>query len=161
MTMTAHALRAEVATQCDALGDLAARANVALFSVKPHGALYHAANEDMSIAQSVVGGAVEALGYEISMIGPPRGALAMACEEAGIALLGEGFADRAMRPDGSLVPRSEPGALITDASRAAEQARVLVRSGTFRTLCVHGDTPGAEAIARAVREALGEVWGPS
>jgi UPF0271 protein len=157
MNMTVHALRAEVATQCDALADLAARANVVLHSVKPHGALYHAANEDAQLAEAVVGGAVESLGYEIVMIGPPRGALSLACEEAGIALLGEGFADRAVRADGSLVPRSEPGALITDPSRAAEQARVLARSGTIGTLCVHGDTPGALAIARAVRAVLEEV----
>ena len=151
MTMTEPALRASVASQCETLEDLAADADVTLRFVKPHGALYHAADRDAVIAHAVVGGAIEALGYEIAIIGPGGGALARACEAAGVALLVEGFADRAMRADGSLVPRSEPDALITDRDAAVAQARALVATGRCGTLCVHGDTPGALAIAQAVR----------
>jgi len=66
----------------------------------------------------------------------------------------EGFADRGTRPDGSLVPRGEPGAVIDDPAIAAANARRIVTAGGVHTLCVHGDTPGAVAIARAVRKVL-------
>ena len=83
-----------------------------------------------------------------------------------MAVASEGFADRAYRPDGNLVPRSEPGALLTDPKAAVAQALSIIRErrvrttdGSFHaldvdTLCLHGDTPGARAIGRAVRAAL-------
>jgi UPF0271 protein len=71
-----------------------------------------------------------------------------------LAYAREGFADRAIRPDGSLVPRDEPGALVLDPAIAAERARAIGSSGEVDTICVHGDTPGAAGIARAVRAAL-------
>ena len=76
-------------------------------------------------------------------------------ESAKTAFAREGFADRAMRPDGSLVPRGEPGALVTDPAMARAQARRMIASGGYDTLCVHGDTAGAVVIARAVRGELG------
>jgi UPF0271 protein len=88
------------------------------------------------------------------MIGPAHGALAVAVAAAGLSYLREGFADRGTRADGSLVPRGQPGALVLDPARAAEQARILVTSGAVDAICVHGDTPGALAIARAVRAAI-------
>jgi UPF0271 protein len=72
----------------------------------------------------------------------------------GLAFAREAFADRATRPDGSLVPRGEPGAVITDVAVARARARELATGGACDTICVHGDTAGAVAIARAVREAL-------
>jgi UPF0271 protein len=66
----------------------------------------------------------------------------------------EGFADRAYRPDGGLVPRTQPDALLTDPALAAAQAVRLAATGRFDTLCVHADTPDALSIARAVRQAL-------
>jgi UPF0271 protein len=75
---------------------------------------------------------------------------------AGGVLCREGFADRATRPDGTLVPREEAGALILEPSVAAARAAALVASGEVDTICVHGDTPGAVAIARAVRSVLDE-----
>ncbi|HEY6458524.1 MAG TPA: LamB/YcsF family protein, partial [Polyangiaceae bacterium] len=71
-----------------------------------------------------------------------------------LGYLREGFADRGTRADGTLIPRGEPGALVTDAARAASNAVALARSGAVDTICVHGDTPGAVVIARAVRDAL-------
>jgi 5-oxoprolinase (ATP-hydrolysing) subunit A len=162
------ALAVAVAEQCAALADVARRWNLPVAFVKPHGALYHDANRDPALAGAVVEGATRALG-RFAMIGPPTGALrdatgrfAMIEPSTGalrdatgtLAYLREGFADRAMRADGTLVPRSEPDALITDPAAAAAQARVLAASGTFDVLCVHGDTPGALAIAHAVRAAL-------
>ncbi|HKC24589.1 MAG TPA: LamB/YcsF family protein, partial [Thermoanaerobaculia bacterium] len=85
--------------------------------------------------------------------------------ERGLRVLEEGFADRGYRPDGSLVPRGEPGALVDDPDEAASRAVRLAREGRVATadgdvalavdtLCLHGDTPGAAARARAVRAAL-------
>ena len=70
----------------------------------------------------------------------------------GLAYSREGFADRRTRADGTLVPRSEPDAMITDPAACADRARVL--AGTIDTVCIHADTPGALAVARAVRAAL-------
>jgi 5-oxoprolinase (ATP-hydrolysing) subunit A len=95
-----------------------------------------------------------ALGKGITFLGPPEGALAAAVAGAGLALLREGFADRGTRADGTLVPRGEAGALLADPAAAAERASSLVAGGAVDTVCVHGDTPGAVAIARAVREVL-------
>ena len=144
-------LAAAVRTQCTALAEVARAHGVPVVAVKPHGALYHDANKDRALADAVVGGALAALGA-FTLIGPPRGALHEAAVAAGLAYAREGFADRRMRPDGSLVPRSEPNALITDPAAAAAQAIAI--AGTVDTLCVHGDTPGSLAIAQAVREAL-------
>jgi len=86
------------------------------------------------------------------VIGPPAGALRDAAAAHGVGYAAEGFADRRMRPDGGLVPRSEPGALLSDPAEAAAQARVL--ADRVDTICCHADTPGALAIAGAVHEAL-------
>ena len=120
------------------------------------GALYHAANRDPALAHAVVVGAAAALGL-VLVVGPPAGELQRAAERAGAPFAREGFADRAMRSDGSLVPRTEPGAVLADVAQARAQARRLALSGGFDTLCVHGDSPGALAIARAVREELDDL----
>lgn len=152
-----ESLRALVAEQCERLADHASRLGLSLGYVKPHGALYHVCHQDFATARAVVAGAVEALGYQILFIGPPSGALAEAAHRAGIGYAREGFADRRTRPDGTLIPRSEPDALITDPHQAAEQALQLARTSTVDTICVHGDTPSAVAIARAVRAALDAI----
>jgi len=143
-------LAAEVARQCAALARIAGDVRW----IKPHGALYHDAAARPEIAQAVVRGAVAALGSTIAVIGPPAGALRDAASAAGLRYLREGFADRGTRADGSLVRRGEPGALVVEPARAADQARALAASGAVDAICVHADTPGALAIARAVREAL-------
>ena len=148
-------LRASLVEQCARLAAIARRHGLVISSVKLHGALYHDANRNVPIAQAALDGIIEALGTSLSIIGPPHGAWHDAATARGLPYLREGFADRARRPDGTLVPRSEPNALITDPSAAAAQARAL--TGDVDTLCVHADTPGALAIARAVREALREA----
>jgi UPF0271 protein len=146
-----------VRLQCAQLAEAASRLSLPVQHVKPHGALYHAAHEEAAVARAVIEGAAAALGSEIVVLGPAGGALAQAAHAAGLAYAVEGFADRATRADGSLVPRDQPGALITEPAAAATRAWALAQAGQVDTLCVHGDTPGAEAIARAVREAL-EHW---
>jgi 5-oxoprolinase (ATP-hydrolysing) subunit A len=111
--------------------------------VKPHGALYHRAAADPDVARVVV----EAAGG-LPVIGPPGSALLAAAGPRGMA---EGFADRAYAEDGTLVDRSQPGALLCGEA-ALEQARRLAHG--VDTICVHGDTPGAVELARAVRAAL-------
>ena len=140
----------EIARQCGALAAIAGASPVRW--VKPHGALYHDAARSPELARAVVHGASRALGDAISLIGPSAGALREAALAAGLGYLSEGFADRGIRADGTLVPRGEPGALITEPAAAA--ARVHALAGSVDVVCVHADTPGALAIARAVREAL-------
>jgi UPF0271 protein len=146
------ALGAAVAEQCAALAEIARRQGQSVAYVKPHGALYHDAAASPAIARAVVIAAAGALGDAITVIGPPAGALREAAAARGVGYASEGFADRRMRPDGGLVPRSEPGALLTDPADAAAQARAL--ADRVDTICCHADTPGALAIAAAVHGAL-------
>ncbi len=147
------ALAASIEQQCRALHAIAEEHGLVLGWVKPHGALYHDAARDPVLAAAVLDGAVAALGH-VTVIGPPAGALQEAAIERGLGYLREGFADRATRRDGSLIPRTEPGALITDPSLAAARARELVTAGAVDTICVHADTPDSLAVAHAVRDAL-------
>jgi 5-oxoprolinase (ATP-hydrolysing) subunit A len=147
------ALQESVRSQCATLASIAGACGVTLSHVKAHGALYHSANRDPALARAVIAGARAALGSPL-VLGPAEGELRQAAEAVGLRFAREGFADRATRPDGSLVPRSEPGAVIADPVAARAQAKALAASGAFDTLCVHGDTKNALAIARGVREEL-------
>jgi UPF0271 protein len=154
--------------QVGALKALAAAEGERLRHVKPHGALYHMAARDREIARSVAS-AVRAAGPHLILLGPPRSELLEAAREAGLRGSEEAFADRGYRPDGTLVPRGLPGALIEDPEEAARRAvrivlegNVLAVDGSERpiradTICVHGDTPNALRIARRVRESLEEA----
>ena len=136
-----------------------------LAHVKPHGALYHQANEFPDLARAIAE-AVRRFDASLVLVGAPGSLLLEAGLEAGLPVAGEGFADRRYRPDGTLVSRKEPGALLTDPAEAAEQAVHLARDGWVvasdgsrvamkpETICLHGDTPGAASIARSVRERL-------
>jgi len=155
MSMTSEALEATVAEQCHALVSIARSEHDApLAFVKLHGALYHAANADPNVARPALEGAIEALGWEITVIGPPAGAMLTIARELGLHFAREGFADRNVRSNGVLVPRGEPDAMIDDPERAAARARDLAKSQTVDTICVHGDGPHALEIARAVRAAI-------
>jgi UPF0271 protein len=146
------ALAATLLEQCAALAAIAARHARVVEYVKPHGALYHDASASDAIARAVVTSAATSLGDRVVVIGPPAGALRDAAAARGLRYASEGFADRRMRPDGSLVPRSEPGALLGDPTEAAAQAHAL--AAHVDTICLHADTPGALAIADAVHRAL-------
>jgi UPF0271 protein len=137
----------QVADQVATLARLAADAGTAVRYLKPHGALYHRVLDDERQAHAVLEGS---LGLPVlTMVGGALGAHALA---GGRTVLTEGFPDRAYTDDGRLVDRSEPGALLTDTGRIV--ANALALAGTVDSLCLHGDTPGAVAHARAVREAL-------
>ena len=118
--------------------------------VKPHGALYHRCQSDPAAADAV---ARVAKAHGVGLMGQPSLELLAAARRAGIAAYREGFADRLLLEDGRLAPRTRPGALL-DAHAAAAQAVRLARSGEIDTICIHGDSPGAAAVAAAVRSAL-------
>lgn len=152
VTMSASSLAAEIARQCEVLAAIAERHGTRVDYVKPHGALYHDAARDSGVAAALVTAVRDTLGVEVAIIGPPSGAIVDAVGAADLAYLREGFADRRIRDDGTLVPRGEPGALIVDPTEAVIQARAL--ASIVDTICVHADTPGALAIARALRASI-------
>jgi UPF0271 protein len=154
LEVTPEVLRAQVSAQYTRLATQAAAMGVPIEFAKPHGALYHAANRDAALARAVVAATKEVLGPRITVIGPGAGALREAALAEGLSYAREGFADRATLPDGTLVPRGQPGAVITEPQVAKENALRLARGGAVDTLCVHGDTPGAVVIAQAVRAVL-------
>lgn len=133
------------------VGGLAAVTPIAY--IKPHGALYHRCQRDADAADAL---ARVARAHGAGVMGQPDFEIVAAARRARIPGYREGFADRRMLPDGTLAPRSEPGAVL-DAERAAQQAVDLARTGLYDTICVHGDTKGAGVIAAAVRQALREA----
>ena len=143
---------AAVAAQCTALRTIAQALGVAVVSAKLHGALYHDVARDHALAAAVLDALVDALGAIEIVSGP--GALAELARARGLIVRREGFADRGLLPDGALIPRGQPGALIEDPGVAAAQARRLAASGTIDALCIHGDGANPLAIVRAVRRAL-------
>ncbi len=146
-------LESDVLYQMSALDGLCRVAGSAVRYLKPHGALYHRTLVDAAQADAVAS-AVALYDETLPILTMEDGALADAAHRRGLRVVREGFVDRAYRPDGRLVPRTEPSALLTDPAEAAEQAARLVDAGRFDSLCVHGDTAGAAAIAVAVRAAL-------
>ncbi len=164
MAMAPFDLAAAIEQQCAALQGVARKLGYPVASVKPHGALYHDAATRPEIAGAVLDGAARGLGVpaaELTVIGPPPSNVGAALLEAALRLgahyAREGFANRAYRPDGTLVPRGEAGALITDPGACARQALSLASGGALETICVHGDSPGAVAIAGRVRDALAQA----
>jgi UPF0271 protein len=133
------------------VGGLAAVAR--LRYVKAHGALYHYCQSRPEAAELLVRVAAE---YEVGVMGQPGYAILEACRKLGLKGFREAFADRAYLPDGRLAPRTERGSVL-DPDQAAEQALRFVGSGQYDTICLHGDSPGAPATARRIREALAEA----
>ena len=124
--------------------------------VKPHGALYNTAVEHEQQAAAVVEGVI-AVNPGLRLVGLPGSALLRIGAERGLRTVEEYFVDRGYAADGRLVDRREPGALITDPELAAERAVTAAQSGSFGSMCLHGDTSGAVAIGQAVRKALTEA----
>ncbi len=130
------------------VASLAAVASIAF--IKPHGALYHRCQRDPAAGDAL---ARVARAHGVGLMGQPGFEIVAAAQRAGVPAYREGFADRLVLADGTLAPRSEPGALLTPPA-AAEQAVRLARSGRVDTICVHGDSKGAGVLAAAVRKAL-------
>ena len=146
-------IEADVLYQIGALAAFARAHGATLAHVKPHGALYHRAAANDDAAEAVARGCARA-GVGL-LVGPCGGAaLRRAAEAQGLRFVAEAFADRRYDDAFALLPREHPDALVTDPAEAAAQAVRLAQAGEAETLCVHGDTPGAVAVARAVRQAL-------
>ena len=151
--------------QLGALDAIARAAGSTLQHVKPHGALYNQAEVDRKLAVAIITG-IRAFDPTLRLVGRAGSAMQDAASALGHPFTAEAFADRRYRADGTLLPRSEPGAVIDDADQVAAQVRSLVTEGetkasdgsrlriAFQSLCVHGDTPGAASLAARVREQL-------
>ncbi|MFJ3163737.1 LamB/YcsF family protein [Streptomyces kanasensis] len=158
-------LAAEVAYQIGALDVFARAAGAAVAYVKPHGALYNRVVRDGVQARAVVEGVLLADGG-LPLLCLPGSALHRSAGEVGLPVVAEAFADRAYTAEGTLVPRTEEGAVLHDPAEVVERSVAIARSGTVtshggrpvpvraRSLCVHGDTTGAVELARRVRAAL-------
>ena len=142
-----------VVRQVDALASIAAQAGARLQHVKAHGALYNIAVRDRGVADAIAL-AVASVDSTLILLGLPGSELTAAGIAAGLRTAREAFADRAYRPDGSLVPRTEPGAVIHDPDQVLVRVVPLAQRLNVDTICVHGDTPGAADLARRIREAL-------
>jgi UPF0271 protein len=136
--------------QLGALYAMASTLGLRVSYVKPHGALYNQVCRDRHLADLFV---IAAAQLELPVVGLPDSELAAVCKNR-LPFIPEGFADRRYRPDGSLVPRTEPDAFVDDPEEAVTQVERLIRERGVRTICVHGDNPDAVAFTKAVREAL-------
>ena len=150
--------------QVGALAGFARARGVELTHVKPHGALYNQAARDPALAAGIAR-AVKRFSPGLVLVGLAGSALVTAGQEAGLAVMNEGFPDRGYNPDGTLMLRKLPGALLHDPDAIAANAVRLVTQGILtpagripvETLCLHGDSPSAVEAAKAVRAALEEI----
>lgn len=161
MPLTPAEIEATVHAQVTALAGLGA----AVRHVKPHGALYNVAAKDAGIAAAIAAG-VRRWRDDVVLVGLAGSTMLDVWGRAGFRVAGEAFADRAYEADGTLRSRRHADALITDPRAAARQALNIVEHGSVtaldgthvpvaaRTLCVHGDTPGAVAVVQAIRAAF-------
>jgi UPF0271 protein len=158
----------DILYQIGALDALARAAGGRVRYVKPHGALYNAIVHHEEQAQAVVE-AVRAYDPDLPLLGLPGSAVLAAAEKAGLRTVREAFADRAYTPEATLVSRREPGSVLDDPAEVARRVVRLVTEGQLTAIdgstvkveadsvCVHGDSPGAVAMAERVRAALAEA----
>lgn len=157
-----------VIVQLGGLQAIARSEGMQLAHVKPHGALYNMAARTPALAEAIAR-AVASVDPGLVLFCLAGSPMMDAARRCGLVPAAEGFADRAYEPDGSLTPRSRPGAVIHDVAQVVaravtmvREARVIARDGTgidlrVDTICVHGDTPGAAGLARALRAGLREA----
>ncbi|KAB1659512.1 LamB/YcsF family protein [Pseudoclavibacter chungangensis] len=165
MSLSRDELFADVVYQIGALQGLARVAGTGVGYVKPHGALYNRIAFDEAEAAVVID-AIRAVDAELALVCLAGSPLVEQAEAAGLRAVPEAFADRAYEPDGALVSRREEGAVLHDPEEVARRMLELVRTGTLtardgsvvavraESVCVHGDSPAAVEMARAVRSAL-------
>jgi UPF0271 protein len=169
LTMSTGELSSTLREQIVALMDVAASLHVTVDSVKPHGALYGEVGRDEGTCQALLGVLLGLLGPETTLVLPSGTPAVSWAHDAEVRVLQEGFADRAYTSNGELMGRQLPGSVYGDPALAAAQALGLAVDGTVAThdggalslavdtLCVHGDSPDAVAMARAVRSALDDA----
>jgi UPF0271 protein len=167
MDIDRSALGASLAGQIAALDRICRAAGTTVESVKPHGALYAEVAKGGAVYETLRDAVHDTVGEDVALVLPSGcRALAMVLRD-GLTACEEGFCDRAYRRDGGLVDRAVPGAVLTDPAAAAAQALTLARGAVVAadgsvltlwvdTLCIHGDSPDAVAIANAVRRTLAD-----
>ncbi|HNX49393.1 MAG TPA: 5-oxoprolinase subunit PxpA [Thermoanaerobaculaceae bacterium] len=165
LAITPGEIAATVEAQVRALDRIAGRLGVQLTHVKPHGALYNDAACNVTVAVAVARGAAPWSG-RVRLVGLAGAPCLEVYRQAGFAVLAEAFAERRYEPDGTLRLRRYPDAVLHDPEEAAAQAVGIALDGEVKavngcqmrlradTLCIHSDSPGALAVAKAVREAL-------
>jgi UPF0271 protein len=165
MDVTPQELKDYLCYQTGALREFCRAAGVELQHTKPHGILYSMIEKDEPLAAAVAESARES-GRDLILMALGSGNYDRLARKMGVRVASEGFADRAYNVDLTLVSRKLPGSLITDPQKAAAQAVKMAMESKVRTIdgveidisvqtiCCHGDTPGAQNIVRAVREAL-------
>jgi UPF0271 protein len=165
MDVSPEDVRDLVVYQVGAIAAFAAARGTALQHVKPHGALYNVAAARMPIAEAIAQ-AIAEVDKGLVVFALAGSALVTAARAAGLAVAEEGFIDRRYQGDGSLVDRRGPTAIIAEPAACIRQALALAREGCVMsadgvrvnrkvdTLCIHGDTPGAAALAKQVRASL-------
>ena len=165
MDVASADLVADVIYQIGALQGLAQAAGTRITYVKPHGALYNTIAHDSAQARDVIA-AIRAVDANLALVALAGSPLVRWAQDAGLRVVAEAFADRAYTPQGTLVSRREPGAVLHDSALVASRMLRLVRDGVIeavdgslarvqaQSICVHGDSPGAVEMARAVRMAL-------
>ena len=162
MDVASSDLVADVIYQIGALQGLARAAGTAVKYVKPHGALYNTIAQDKRQATDVIN-AIKAIDSSLVLMALAGSPLIAWARDAGLTVVAEAFADRGYTPQGALVSRREKGAVLHDEKLIAERMLKLVRDGVIEavdgslvrveadSICVHGDSPGAVAIARQLR----------
>ncbi len=156
LDLRAESVTAFVAEQVGALARIAREEGAELTHVKPHGALYNRSAVDDEIADAVAR-AVASIASKPALVGLAGSRSLERARAHGLRTIGELFADRRYRGDGTLVPRSEPAAVIERSDEAAAQAVELARSGRGESICLHGDTPHALEHARLIRARLAQA----
>ena len=171
MDVTSAELQADVMYQIGALQGLATAAGTRVRYVKPHGALYNTIAHDARQGDDVIS-ALLALDRKLVLLALAGSPLIGRARARGLTVVAEAFADRAYNDDGTLVSRRLPGAVLHDADQVAERMLRWSESGTLtsisgrpvrleaESICVHGDSPGAVAMARAVRARLSAAGVP-
>ncbi|MCR6498058.1 LamB/YcsF family protein [Shinella sp. CPCC 101442] len=159
---TSEELIADVIYQIGAIKGVAAAAGTTVRYVKPHGALYNRIAYDAKQGQAVIDG-IKAVDPSLVLMGLANAPILDLARKSGLAVVAEAFADRAYTPKGELVSRREAGSVLHDEKKIADRMVQLAREGTLeaidgstirieaQSICVHGDSPGAVAIAQEIR----------
>ncbi|MBV8637036.1 MAG: LamB/YcsF family protein [Candidatus Eremiobacteraeota bacterium] len=153
MQRAPHEIYEDVRSQIETLATVAREEGAILHHVKAHGALYNLAARDVAVADAISRAVADA-STSLIIYGLAGGAQIESAHAHGLRTAGEGFADRRYEPDGTLVPRSRPNALINDEEEAVQQALALAQQERAQTICLHGDGPHAIAFARRIRDAF-------
>ena len=165
VTLSPRQLQTLVLQQVGALDLLARQHGSRLHHIKLHGALYHAVENDKALGRAYVD-AVTRWFPKVKIYARAGGLILTLAREVGVAAWAEGFIDRAYCANGQLVPRNQDGALLTRTQEIAQRLREWQQTGGWkslegswvavpaRTLCLHGDTPGAVALARTIRRVM-------